>query len=233
MNTGTERSKEIFSFHVLSIPLIQIPQFLLCPVLKKKIPGLRHSESFFTMGLGAPIVSARRYNFNTFAFFAWWSEESYLHEFLAQPSQKYYADAWHVRMKLYRRWGEVKELRDVIVNPELAAPDKPVVAVTLARLKLRETLRFIKWGKPVEVQVREHPGKTRALAGMRPFNTFSTFSIWKNESEMLGMVRGHDENQNEESHKLAMQERVRRDFHYEFTTMRFVPIKEVGTWIHG
>lgn len=42
---------------------------------------------------------------------------------------------------------------------------------------------------------------------------------------MIGMVLGRDGD-----HRAAMHERVRKDFHHEFTTMRFVPIGEFGTW---
>lgn len=72
-------------------------------------------------------------------------------------------------------------------------------------------------------------GKTLALAALRPPNTFSTFSIWKNEHEMTSMVSGRDED-HDGRHLAAMKERVRRDFHHEFTTLRFVPLKEVGAW---
>ena len=226
-------SREVFSFHLANVSLLKLPAFILCPLFKQKIPGLKHSESFFTMNLGEPIVSAPRYNLKTIAFFAWWNQESDLSDFLSQPAYKFLEEGWHVRMKLSRRWGEVVELKDAIVIPELATPDNPVVAVTLARLNILETLRFIKWGRPVESQVRDHRGKKLALAAIRPLNTFSTFSIWKNESELLNMVNGRNSLNDGNSHKLAMQERIRKDFHYQFTTMRFVPFKEVGVWNKG
>jgi len=181
------------------------------------------------MNLGESIIAPHRYNVRSFAFFAWWSDERFLSDFLEQPSQKYFADGWHVRMRLYRRWGGISELRDAVVEKELAEPDGPVVAVTLARLRILETIRFVKWGKPVESQVRQHTGKNLALASIRPLNTFSTFSIWQNEHQMLNMVRGRDKHDGQ-SHQLAMRERIRKDFHHEFTTMRFVPFREDGIW---
>lgn len=226
----TKLSEEIFSFHLVKLPLIKVPRFLFSPTYKKKVPGLKHSESFFTMNLGEPIISSRRYNFKTVAFFGWWSEELFLNEFLECPTHQFLKEGWHVRMNLYRRWGEISELKDAIVSPDLAVTDKPVVAVTLARLNIFNARRFSKWGRPVEGQVRDHKGKTLALAAMRPYHTFCTFSVWQNEMEMLNMVNGKDKLSDGVSHKLAMQERIRKDFHYEFTTMRFAPFKEVGDW---
>ena len=230
MINGTELSKEIFSFHLAHLPWKHMPGFLRRTAHESKAPGLQHSESFLTMNLGAPILSFTRYSFKSVAFFAWWSEESFLGRFLSQPSNRFLEEGWHVRMKLYRRWGEVAELQNAIVDVALATPEKPVVAVTLARLNLSETRRFIQWGKPVENQVRDHPGKTLALAAIRPLRTFSTFSVWQNESEMLNMVGGKNKLRDGESHRSAMAERIRKDFHSEFMTMRFVPFKEMGTW---
>ncbi|HEY1101469.1 MAG TPA: hypothetical protein VGF99_21195, partial [Myxococcota bacterium] len=60
--------------------------------------------------------------------------------------------------------------------------------------------------------------------------TFCTFSIWHDEAAMVGMVRGGDEQRDGGSHAVAMRERARRDFHHEFTTMRFTPLGEAGRW---
>ncbi len=226
----TMTNTEIFSFHLVTIPFLDVPRFVFTPMHGKNIPGLNHSESFFTMNLGESIVSPPRYNFKTFALFAWWSDEKFLDDFLQQTSFQFLNDGWHVRMKLYRRWGEISEIKNAFLNPPTTTTDSPVVAVTLARLNLLQTHRFIEYGKPVESQVRNHHGQTLALAAFRPLNTFSTFSIWKNESEMINMVRGGDKLRDGESHKLAMQERNRKDFHHEFTTMRFMPFKEIGIW---
>ncbi len=182
------------------------------------------------MNLGDPIISPQRYGLKNFAFFAWWRSETFLDEFLQRPTHRFFAEGWHVRLRLYRRWGEISELKKALVAPHPVAPDQPIVAVTLARLNLLQTRRFIKWGKPVEAQVRDHSGQTLALADFRPLRTFSTFSIWKNESEMLNMVHGRNRPGDGESHKLAMQERARQDFHREFSTMRFIPLKETGSW---
>lgn len=47
---------------------------------------------------------------------------------------------------------------------------------------------------------------------------------------MIYMLRGRNAAVDGESHVKAMQERERKDFHHEFTTMRFLALKEFGTW---
>jgi hypothetical protein len=54
--------------------------------------------------------------------------------------------------------------------------------------------------------------------------------VWRTQREMLDMVRGRDAFAGGERHAAAMIERKRRDFHHEFTTLRFRALAEHGTW---
>ena len=221
---------DCFSFHLRRVRLADVPRAVFG---RRMAPGLKHAESFFTMRLGAPVLSARRYGILDVATLLWWRDESSVEQYLASPEGRALADGWHVKLKLYRRWGHIAELADAVACADAAAPARPVVAITLARLKLRETLRFTRFGKPVERQVRDHPGNTLAFAAIRPVHTFCTFSVWRDEAAMVGMVQGRHDERDGPSHKLAMRERTRRDFHREFMTMRLVPLAEVGTWRGG
>jgi hypothetical protein len=140
------------------------------------------------------------------------------------------APGWHVRLEFLRRWGRVSEFDDLPAGAGDTDPEAPVVAVTLARLKLSQVARFIRWGKPVEELVRDHPGTTLALAAMRPPRTFSTFSVWRSLRQMTDMVRGLGAFPGAERHAAAMVERRRKDFHHEFTTLRFRALSEHGAW---
>ena len=44
------------------------------------------------------------------------------------------------------------------------------------------------------------------------------------------MVHGHSKVEKPKRHSNAMQERGRKDFHFEFTTLRFKPLAEYGEW---
>ena len=206
------------------------------------MPGLVHAETLAGMRLGAPVFSRHRLQVRNLAFFAQWDSPDALDEYLATRGLGHdLAAGWHVRMEFVRRWGAVAELAHL---PEIAgrlSPEEPVVAVTLARTKLPELARFIHWGRPVERQVRDAPGTTLAMAAMRPPSTFSTFSIWRSGREMTDMVFGRAPLAATESqtvgtdpqlrrHVDAMRERERRDFHREFTTLRFRPLSEHGSW---
>ena len=133
-------------------------------------------------------------------------------------------------LELVRRWGRVVEFDELPVSSGDVEPTAPVVAVTLARLKLSQLARFIRWGKPVEELVRDHPGTALALAAMRPPHTFSTFSVWRSQRDMTDMVRGIGAAAGAARHAAAMMERNRKDFHHEFTTLRFRALSEHGAW---
>jgi hypothetical protein len=183
------------------------------------------------MTLGSPILSPARMQLRNLAVFAFWESEDALDAFLADTKLgRKLSAGWHVRLKFLRQWGQFSEFGDLPANVDDADPTQPVVAVTLARLKLPQLFRFIRWGKPVEKLVRDHPGTTLALAAIRPPRTFSTFTVWRSQREMTDMVHGKGSLLGADRHAAAMIERNRKDFHYKFTTLRFRAIAEHGAW---
>jgi hypothetical protein len=221
----------IFSFHLAKATLATSASALLRPPTAERVAGLRHAECMTVMALGSPVLSAGRVQLRRLAVFASWEAERALNAFLTETELGRTLEAgWHVRMAFLRRWGRVAEFEDLPASAGEAGPTEPVVAVTLARMKLPQVPRFIRWGKPVEELVRDHPGTTLALAAVRLPNTVSTFSVWRSQREMLDMVRGHSAVPDAERHAAAMAERQRNDFHYEFTTLRFRALAEHGAW---
>ncbi len=163
--------------------------------------------------------------------FGVWKNENAIDDFLQTDRLGRTLDrGWHVRMEFVRRWGHVRALADLPETAMRLDDDQPVVAVTLARLRVTQAFRFIRWGKPVEEQVRDDPATTMALAAMRPIGTLATFSIWRTQRALIDMVHGRTQVPAGDRHAKAMQERNRKDFHHEFTTMRFRPISEHGRW---
>lgn len=221
----------IFSFHLAKASLATSARTLLRPPTSVTVPGLLRAECLTVMELGSPILSPARMQFRNLAVFAAWDDERALDSFLEDTELGRTLHAgWHVRMEFLRRWGRVAGFDDLPATAGEVDAEAPVVAVTLARLKLPEVPRFIRWGKPVEEFVRDHPATTLALAAMRPPRTVSTFSVWRSQREMLDMVRGQGSAPDAQRHATAMVERSRKDFHHEFTTLRFRAFAEYGTW---
>lgn len=221
----------VFSYHLAPATVSGTLSALYRPPRRNYVPGLIHAECMATMALGSPIFSASRLQLYTLAMFAVWDSNAAIDSFLESTKLgQLFISGWHVRMALLRRWGSVKEFDGFPVMEVRSGDDAPVVAVTLARVKLPQIPRFIHWGKPVEEFVRDHPNTTLALAAMRLPRTVSTFSIWTSQRSMADMVHGRSHVKDPKRHSHAMKERDRKDFHFEFTTLRFKPLMEIGTW---
>ena len=221
----------VFTFHLANASIISALQALYNPPKPNNVSGLIHAECMTSMTLGSPIFSPSRMLLKKLVVFAQWENESAIDNFLKNDNLgKTLAKGWHIRLTYLRQWGYVDEFVIPKVSNEVDNPDAPVVAVTLARMRLLQVPRFIHWGRPVEKLVRDHPGVTLALAASRLPRTISTFSIWKSQREMVKMVHGHSSVTEPKRHSDAMKERDRKDFHIQFTTLRFKPIAEYGEW---
>lgn len=200
-------------------------------IKSKQVKGLIYAETMSAMVLGSSIFSKSRFFNREIVVFAQWENEKYLNEFLqSHPKGKLIAKGWHIRLEYLRQWGKISGFQIPHHEIELENENRPVVAVTIARMKYTQILRFIHWGRPVEKQVRDNDGTTLSLATIRYPNVISTFSIWKTQKAMTDMVSGHSKMPQPKRHINAMKERERKDFHFEFTTLRFKPLAEYGEW---
>lgn len=219
----------VYSFHMAQVSPLLATKAMMRGLPAAEIDGLLRAEPMTAMRLGAPVFSPARLQLRHLAVFASWENEAALDRFLGHdPLGVAMARGWHVRLEYLRRWGEVAEFADLPAPGDPAAADEPVAAVTLAKLKFRQLPRFIKWGQPAERLVRDHPGTRLALTAMRLPRTVSTFSIWHSTDEMTDMVRGHSDIAEPQRHTAAMAAQRRKDFHFEFTTLRFRLLSEHG-----
>ncbi|WP_019146165.1 hypothetical protein [Aeromicrobium massiliense] len=221
----------VHSFHLAEVARLTGTRTLLSPPTPAAVPGLDHLECLSLMRLGAPVVSPDRLQLRRLAVFAQWQDDAALDRFLVRdPLGRSLAAGWHVRMEYLRRWSSITAFPGLPVRAGAWDQDEPVVAVTLARMRMPEIPRFLHHGRPVERLVRDHPGVSLAVAGFRPPRTISTFSIWHSTRQMVEMVHGRSSVSDPSRHAAAMRERERRDFHHEFATFRFRPLSEHGSW---
>jgi len=221
----------VHTFHLAEVPALLGARSLLRPPTPATAPGLDHAECLASMRLGAPVVSPDRLQLRRLAVFAQWRDEAAVDRFLATDGLgRALAGGWHVRLEHLRRWSSIAAFPGLPVRSGRWAQDEPVVAVTLARMRTTQVPRFLRWGRPVERLVRDHPATTLALAAYRPPHTISTFSVWSSVAEMEEMVHGRSAVPQPARHTDAMAERERHDFHHEFATYRFRTLSEHGSW---
>ena len=141
----------LFTFHFAKTKLATTVRALYRPPTGQEVPGLIHAECMAKMTLGAPVLSPARMQLRHLTMFAAWESEGAIDEFLAGTGLgRALATGWHVRMAFQRRWGYVSAFDGLAESVGEQDPAAPVVAVTLARLKLPEVPRFSRWGRPVE-----------------------------------------------------------------------------------
>ncbi|MGL5811702.1 MAG: hypothetical protein ACRCYQ_17310 [Nocardioides sp.] len=221
----------MFSYHLAHLPARTTIRAMTMPLGGGQVPGLLHAETLALMRLGSPTVSRERMQLRQAAVFARWEDADALDRFLdGHRFGAALSAGWHVRLEFLRRYGTLACLADLPVRSGAWDKAEPVVAVTLARLKLPHLPRFLSWGKPVERLVVSHPAARLAVAAMRPPRHFSTFSIWRTIEEMTAMVHGTSDVPNAEAHAVAMREQRRLNFHRESAFMRFRPLSEHGRW---
>ena len=221
----------IHSYHLVDMPALESARTLVRPPERTTVAGLQHAECLVLMRFGAPIVSAHRLQLRRFAMFAQWDDASALDRFLdTHALGRRLALGWHVRLQYVRRFGHIAALGALPERVGTWDLDEPIVAVTLARMRLREVPRFLRWGRPVERLIASHPDALFSTGAQRPPNTISTFSIWRSVRAMTDMVHGRSDVPNPRVHQLAMAEQRRRDFHHESAFMRFRALSEHGAW---
>lgn len=177
------------------------------------------------------MASTRRFRPGRIALFAAWESFDDLDTWLDNSADGLrWAQGWHARLEFLRRWGHVAPFDTLPARAGQHDLSEPLVAVTLARLRLPQVPRFIHWGRPVETQVRDDPVQVLALAAAGTVRTVSTFSVWRSAQAMPDMVAGRSASPGGCRHAEAMRERQRADFHKEFTTLRFRCLSEHGTW---
>jgi len=221
----------VFSYHLVHVSFITSLHLLFFPPKAKNIPGLVHADTMHSMILGSPVVSPARFLIRQLVVFAQWENEEALERYLTTNTLgKKLAQGWHTRLLFVRQWGTLSKYKIPSEGVTLDNESEAVIAVTLARMQYFQIPRFIRWGRPTEKLVRDHPAPTLALASFKFPTTISTFSIWPSVKSMTDMVQGHSQVTQPQRHKEAMKERNRKDFHIEFSTLRFKPIAEYGTW---
>jgi hypothetical protein len=134
----------IHSFHLAEVPWRTGARALVNSPTPAAVAGLAHMECMSLMRLGAPVVSADRLQLTRMAVFAQWRDEGSLAEFLERDQLgRVLDDGWHVRLQFLRRWSNIAAFPDLPVRAGDWDQNEPVVAVTLARMKMPEVPRFL------------------------------------------------------------------------------------------
>jgi hypothetical protein len=157
---------------------------------------------------------------------AWDSDEA-LDGFLAgHPLAEELAHGWHVRLAPTRIFGAWSKLDGLVRDEVPMSGDEPAAVLTLGRLRLSQTLRFLKASAAAEGLARRDPALLAATGLARPPALVATFSLWQSTTAMRAYARGDAD----DGHVAATRAHAARPFHHESAFVRFRPYGSAGTW---
>jgi hypothetical protein len=186
------------------------------------IPGLRHADMAAATPLSARVVP--RPGFRRIALYGFWDDDEALDAFArTHPLADRFRGGWHVRLRPLRAFGSWPGLDDDLSRSRHTTGDGPVVVLTLGRLRLTRTVRFLRTSAKAEAAALAAPGRLWATAMARP-PFVSTCSIWESPQAAAryayGQVRGHPD---------AIDADAAKPFHHQSAFVRFQPYHVEGS----
>lgn len=210
----------VVSVHVADVgargPLMRAPK-------PSQVAGLRHAN----VGLCAALGNVPpRVNPGRVAMVAFWDNEDALDAFsTTNPMADRLSSGWHARLEPLRAFGAWPGLDDDVSRKRAVVSEGPVVVTTLGRLRLTQTVRFLRASARAESRVLKAPGLLWAtgVAGP-PF--VATISIWETAQAAADYAYGGPE---APEHPGAIDADRSKPFHHRNAFIRYRPMTATGT----
>jgi len=187
-----------------------------------EVGGLRNAEVALTAPLSASVLA--RPDLGRVALVAFWDDDEALDHFLAgHPVARELAGGWHLRLEALRAFGTWPGLPADTPTTRTVDHDGPVAALTIGRLRLSQTVRFLRTSAKAEAGVLGAPGLVWATGLARP-PLVSTFSLWESTRALATYAFGRAAT----AHPDAIAEGERKSFHHRQAFIRFRPYASVG-----
>jgi hypothetical protein len=186
------------------------------------IPGLRHADIAAATPLSASVVP--RPGFSRIALYSFWDDDEALDAFVrTHPLAARFHGGWHARLQPLRAFGSWPGLDEDISRSRHTSGDGPVVVLTLGRLRLTRTVRFLRTSAKAEAAALAAPGSLWATALARP-PFVSTCSLWESTKAVSGYAYGRVC-----GHPDAIDADAAQPFHHRSAFVRFRPYHVEGS----
>ena len=188
-------------------------------------PGARYAELTGAVPLSPHVVP--KPTLGRVGLIAAWDGDAAVDDFLVgHPLAKQLAHGWHVRLAPTRIFGAWSRLDGLARDEVPMAGDEPAAVLTLGRLRLTQTLRFLRASAAAEGLALREPALLASTALARPPSLVATFSLWQTTEAMRAYARGDAD----PGHKAAVHAHAARPFHHESAFIRFRPYASTGSW---
>jgi hypothetical protein len=214
----------IASFHIADVGSRSLGLLRARPAAAK-VPGLRYAEIAIAAPLSGRLLPAPRPGH--FVLIAAWEHDEALDRFLAgHPLAARFAGGWHVRLQPTRAVGGWAKLPGLPEQEQPMDDEEPAAVLTLGRLRLTQTLRFLRASAAAEELAVGDPALLASTGFARPPSLVATFSLWRNTAAMRAYARGHADHR----HVEAVRAHSAQPFHHESAFIRFRPYAAQGSW---
>ena len=184
-------------------------------------PGLRSAE----VALFAPLALAGRPPMSRAGLIAFWDDENAFERFLDQdPIARRFAGGFQARLQPLRAYGSWPGLPVDVPGSRTVPHTGPVVVLTLGRLRVSQTVRFLRTSRPAERAAVADDGMLWGSAAVRP-PFVATVSLWRDAESTKAYAYGSGQ----PAHSAAIRAQQRKDFHRQSAFIRFAPTRLDGT----
>lgn len=185
------------------------------------VAGLRSAE----VALFAPLAPSGPPPIGRAGLIAFWDDEAAFDRFVETDAiGRRFSGGFHARLRPLRAHGSWPGLPADVPTSRAVPHDGPVVVLTLGRLRISQTVRFLRASRPAEKAAAAHNGMVWGTAAARP-PFVATMSIWASAQATAAYAYGRQQ----PAHSQAIAAQERKDFHRRSAFIRFAPTRLEGT----
>jgi heme-degrading monooxygenase HmoA len=186
------------------------------------VPGLR----WLDVAPAVPLASKRPPGLRRAVLFAMWEDETAAAAFADRSpfAERFAHDGFHAVMRPLRAFGTWRGLPDEVPRARVTQHDGPVIVTTLGRLRMSQTLRFLRASRPAERAAIQADGLVWGTAAARP-PFVATVSVWSSDEAAAAYAYADAH----AGHPRAIARQRRKDFHHESAFVRYAVISSTGT----
>ncbi len=215
----------ILSVHIADLSRREALLALMRPPRAGRVPGLRYAATTLAAPLSPRLLPAPAPG--RVGLLAAWEQDSALERFLLQdPLARLMGGGFHARMRAVHQFGSFAPLAGLIGEEPPMDDDETAAVLTIGRLRLSQTVRFLRASAAAEELATRSPALIAASGLARPPSLVATFSLWRSKQGMRAYAGGGEG----PGHRAAVRAHAAKPFHHESAFIRLRPYHAEGSW---
>jgi hypothetical protein len=216
----------VASVHIADVGVRKGLRFVRKAPTPGSIDGLRRADVALTGPLSASVMPSP--SPGRVGLIAFWDDDDALSSFLADhPLAAALAGGWHARLEPLRAFGAWPGLPSDLPVNRTTEYQGPALVLTLGRLRLSQTVRFLRTSSRAEGAVVDAAGLVWATGLAKP-PFVSTCSLW----ESVDALSAYAYREKNAAHPTAISVDRAKPFHHRQAFVRFRPYAMHGQ-LHG